>query len=217
MITKNTQKIGGVCSIFQSLIYITAFIVYGGILTYPDENATVVEELNFLSENYKILSILNFTSYILFGVLLTVLVLAIHKRLKRDSPDLSKLGLLFGVIWAGLVIACGMITNIGLNTILETGITSPENAMQIWSSISIVSEGLGGGNEIVGGIWVLLISIISINNKSFSKLLTLLGIIVGTAGVLTIYPLDLFTEIFGISQIIWFLWIGIVMIRKPNI
>lgn len=213
---KNIQKLGGVCSIFEAIIYIMAFIIYGGVLIYPDKNASANEELIFLSENYITLSILNFTSYILFGILLAVLVLAIHERLKKDSPNLSKLAFIFGVIWVGLVIACGMITNIGLNSVLDIGITSPENAMQIWSSISIVSEGLGGGNEIVGGIWVLLISIIVLNNKSFSRGLALLGILVGIAGILTIYPLDIFTEIFGVSQIIWFLWIGTAMVRKPK-
>ncbi|WP_298540048.1 hypothetical protein [uncultured Aquimarina sp.] len=214
---KNIQKFGGVCSIFEALIYIIAFTIYGGVLKYPDENASAKEELFFLSENYLTLSILNFTSYILFGILLTILVLAIHNRIKKDSPNLSKLAFIFGVIWVGLVIACGMITNIGLNSVLEIGITSPENAMQIWSSVAVISEGLGGGNEIVGGIWVLLISLISLNNKSFSRALVLLGILVGIAGILTIYPLDIFTEIFGISQIIWFLWIGIAMIRKSKI
>ncbi|WP_405206620.1 DUF4386 family protein [Aquimarina sp. LLG6339-5] len=215
MTPKYLQKIGGLCSIFEGLIYITAFIIYGGVLEYPDKNATAREELAFLSENYITLSLLNFTSYILFGVLLSIVLLAIHKRIQKDLPHLSKLAFIFGAIWVGLVIASGMITNIGLNSILEIGNTSPEKAMETWSSVSIVSEGLGGGNEIVGAIWVLLISLVAFNKKTFPKPLTILGILVGTAGILTIYPLDLFTEIFGISQIIWFVWIGITMIRKP--
>jgi len=44
-----------------------------------------------------------------------------------------------------------------------------------------------------------------------------LGIVVGVAGILTVYPLDIFTEVFGIGQIVWFLWLGIFMIRKPSI
>ena len=119
------------------------------------------------------------------------------------------------MIWVGLVIASGMIINIGLKSVIDTGIKDPESAMQIWSSVSIISEGLGGGNEIVGGIWVLLLSIIALKGQLFSKTLIFLGILVGIAGILTVYPLDLFTEIFGISQIIWFFWIGIFMIRKP--
>jgi len=145
------------------------------------------------------------------------LVLAIHQRLKNYSPNFSKLASVFGIIWVGLVIASGMIANIGLNSVITIGVKEPENAMIIWSSVSIISEGLGGGNEIVGGIWVLLLSIIAWKGQLFSKALNLLGIIVGIAGILTIYPLDIFAEIFGISQIIWFLWIGIFMIRKPSI
>ncbi|MFD2185815.1 hypothetical protein [Aquimarina celericrescens] len=214
---KKFQKLGGVCAILEALIYIAAFLVYGGVLVYPNANASIVAELNFLSDNYITLAILNFVSYVLFGILLAVLVLAIHQRLKNYSPSFSKLAFVFGIIWVGLVIASGMITNIGLKYVIETGIREPENAMQIWSSISIISEGLGGGNEIVGGIWVLLISIIALKGQLFSKPLIFLSIIVGIAGILTIYPLDFFTEIFGISQIIWFLWIGIFMMRNPSV
>ena len=212
---KKIQKIGGICAILEALIYIFAFIIYGGILVYPNANASAVEQLNFLNDNYLILSILNLISYVLFGILLAVLVLAIHQRLKNHSPIFTNLTSIFGIIWVGLVIASGMIGNIGLNSVLDIGVKEPENAMLIWSSISIVSEGLGGGNEIIGGIWVLLISTIAFKKNIFSKLLNLLGLIVGIAGILTIYPLEIFTEIFGISQIIWFLWVGISMIRKP--
>lgn len=214
---KKLQKIGGVCGILEALIYISAFIFYGGILVYPNTNASAVEQLNFLNDNYLTLSILNLISYVLFGILLAVLVLAIHQKLKNHSPIISNFASIFGIIWVGLVISSGMIANIGLSVVLNIGIKEPENAILIWRSVSIISEGLGGGNEIVGGIWVLLISAIGLKGQFFSKPLNLLGIIVGIAGILTIYPLEIFTEIFGISQIIWFLWIGISMIRKPII
>ena len=217
MESKRLQKIGGICAITEALIYITAFIVYGGVLAYPTANASVVDKLNFLSENHHILSILNLISYVLFGILLAVIVLAIHQRLKNYSAIFSKLAAVFGFIWVGLVIASGMITNIGLDSVIEIGASDPDKAMLIWSSISIISEGLGGGNEIVGGIWVLLLSVIALKGRIFSKPLIFLGYIVGVAGILTIYPLDVFKEIFGISQIIWFIYIGIFMIRKPEL
>lgn len=213
---KKLQKIGGICAILEALIYIFAFIVYGGILVYPNANASAVEQLNFLTDNYFLLSILNLISYVLFGILLAVLVLAIHQRLKNHSAIFSNLASIFGIIWVGLVISSGMIANIGLSSVLAIGVREPDNAMLIWSSVSIISEGLGGGNEIVGGIWVLLLSIIALKGQIFSKPLIVLGVFVGFAGILTIYPLEIFTEIFGISQIIWFLWIGIFMIRKPT-
>ncbi|AXG67982.1 hypothetical protein KORDIASMS9_00164 [Kordia sp. SMS9] len=214
MDSKRLQKIGGVAAILEALIYIIAFIFYGGILAFPKATASTQEEFNFLSENYTTLSILNFISYVLFGILLVILVAAIYERFKSYAPHFAKIIAAFGMIWVVLVIASGMISNIGLHEVVEIGTKDPENAMLIWSSVSIVTEGLGGGNEIVGGIWVLLISILSIKEKLFSIPLSALGIIVGIAGILTVYPLDIFTEIFGISQIVWFLWIGFVMIGK---
>ncbi|XLS30099.1 hypothetical protein ACJD0Z_04560 [Flavobacteriaceae bacterium M23B6Z8] len=214
MYTKAFQKIGGFCSILLGSIYILAFSIYGAILNYPKADATETEKLNFLSDNYLTLSIITFISYVLFGILLAVLVVSIHQRIKDFLPDLSILTSIFGIIWVGLVIASGMITNIALNTVLDIGVKEPENAMLIWRSVGIVSEGLGGGNEIVGGIWVLLLSIVSFKNQLFSKLLNILGVFVGIIGILTVFPFDLFKEIFGISQIIWFIWIGISLIRK---
>ncbi len=208
-------KIGGICAILEAFIYISAFLVYGGVLVYPNADANEIEKLSFLSDNYLTLSVLNFVSYVLFGILLAVVVLTIHQKLKIYAPVFSSLASVFGFIWVGLVIASGMIANIGLNSVIEIGNKEPENAMLIWSSVTIITEGLGGGNEIVGGVWVLFLSLIALKGQIFNKPLNALGILVGIAGILTIYPLDIFTEVFGISQIIWFIWIGILLVRQP--
>ena len=216
MNTKILQKLGGFCSILLGLIYIIAFIVYGGILDFPKADAADIERLNFLSDNYAILSTINLISYVLFGILLAVLVVSIHQKIKDYLPNLSLLASVFGIIWVALVIASGMIANIGLNSVIEIGIEEPQKAISIWKSVGIVSEGLGGGNEIVGGIWVLLLSMATFKHSFFSKPLNLLGLFVAFAGILTILPFDIFKEIFGVSQIVWFIWIGITMIRKPH-
>ena len=217
MTDKNLQKIGGLSAILEAIIYISAFIVYGGVLEFPNADASPTERYNFLSENYSILSLLNLTSYVLFGILLAVLVLAIYKRQSRFAPNVSRLSSIFGYLWVGLVIASGMIANIGLEEVIQMGADSPEKAMQVWSSIGIVTEGLGGGNEVVGGLWVLLLSLGTWRYRVFPKALNYLGLVVGFAGILTIYPLDLFKEIFGLSQIVWFLWIGSFMIQNPEV
>ena len=46
MKTKTLQKLGGFCSISLGLIYIAAFIVYGGILDFPKAGATEIERLH---------------------------------------------------------------------------------------------------------------------------------------------------------------------------
>lgn len=214
MESKKTQRLGGISAILMAFIYITAFIVYGSVLVYPNANASSVEQISFFSQNYPTLFLLNIVSYVFFGILLAVLVIAIHQRIKLYQPEFSSLASAFGIIWVGLVIASGMIANIGLDTVIDIGSTEPEKAMLISSSINVIAEGLGGGNEVVGGIWVLLISILSYKHQLFSKPLTFIGVFVGIAGVFTIYPLEIFTEIFGLTQIIWFLWIGISLFSK---
>lgn len=150
--------------------------------------------------------------YVLFGILLAVLVLAVHERLKINAPNLSKVASIYGVIWVGLVIASGMISNIGLAAALELSTTNSEQAILVWSIISTIVEGIGGGNEVVGGLWVLLLSIAAYRCNEFSKAFNYLGYFVGIVGILTIYPADVLTAIFGITQIIWFSWLGVVML-----
>tara|TARA_R100001443_G_scaffold113498_1_gene128298 strand:- start:24075 stop:24743 length:669 start_codon:yes stop_codon:yes gene_type:complete len=209
----NLQKAGGVTALLQAAIYMSAFVFFGAFWNFPAD-ADAVQKFAFLAENQGILSIVTFTIYVLFGILLAVLVLALHERLKVNTPILSQMAAIFGVVWVGLVIASGMVSNIGLAVALELSVQQPEQAMTLWRTINAVVEGLGGGNEIVGGLWVLLLSIAALNGKALPTTLNYLGLFVGVVGILTIYPADIFTEIFGISQIVWFSWLGVVLLTS---
>ncbi|MEM6685485.1 MAG: hypothetical protein AAF617_06780 [Bacteroidota bacterium] len=212
---KKLQQIGGIAAVLEACIYIFTFIIFGSVLVQPNPEADAAEKLAFLADNYRLLTVVNFLSYIVFGIILAVLVVAIHERFKNRVPRMSKLIAIFGFTWVVLVIASGMISNIGLQKVVTLFAKTPENAMQIWSSVTIITEGLGGGNEIVGGVWVLLISCVALDQNLLSKSLNLLGTIVGVVGIFTIYPLEEITIIFGVTQIVWFLWIGLFMIQKP--
>ncbi|QBY05992.1 DUF4386 family protein [Thalassotalea sp. HSM 43] len=207
------QKIAGVSSLLQAVIYISAFVFFGAFWNYPAD-ADSVGQFAYLAENQVILSIVNLVMYVLFGILLAVLVLALHERLKVNSPILSQIAAIFGVIWVGLVIASGMIANIGLAAALELSVKDPDQAMTVWRAIYSVVEGLGGGNEVVGGLWVALLSVAALKGKELPKILNGFGLFVGMVGILTIYPADVLTEIFGISQIVWFCWLGTAMLKS---
>ncbi|GLQ75586.1 hypothetical protein [Vibrio penaeicida] len=205
------QKIGGIAALSEAVIYVSAFVFFGVYWDFPVD-ADSIRKLAFLSENQTIFSVVNLVMYVLFGILLAVLVLAVHERLKINAPNLSKVASIYGVIWVGLVIASGMISNIGLAAALELSTTNSEQAILVWSIISTIVEGIGGGNEVVGGLWVLLLSIAAYRCNEFSKAFNYLGYFVGIVGILTIYPADVLTAIFGITQIIWFSWLGVVML-----
>ncbi|WP_333797784.1 DUF4386 family protein [Rheinheimera sp.] len=207
------QKSGGLSSLCQSVIYLLMFVFYAVVYDLP-ANAGMAQKLAFLAEHQLMLSVANLLGYVVFGLLLAVLVLALYQRLKDNAPALMQLATLFGVLWVGLVIASGMIANIGLNQVVGLASTEPEQAKAVWLAVNTVVEGLGGGNEIVGGLWVLFLSIAALQSNKLPKALNYLGFVVGCAGILTLYPADIFTELFGLSQILWFFWLGLVLLRK---
>ena len=79
--------------------------------------------------------------------------------------------------------------------------------------VSLMAESLGGGNELVGGVWVLLVSISALAGGVFSRALNILGCVVGVCGIATVYPAEALTAAFGLSQIVWFAWMGVALLR----
>jgi hypothetical protein len=207
---RDFQKVGGIASLLQAMVYIAAFIFFGAFWQYPTGADAVIKQA-YLSENQLSLSLAYLIMYVLFGVLLAVLVTSLHAKMKKAVPTLSSLASVFGVIWVGLVIASGMIANIGLEAVVN--LSDPENAIATWSIVTLVVEGLGGGNEVVGGLWVLLVSLGLLKSKQLTKAINYLGVFVGSIGIFTLYPAEVLTEIFGLSQIVWFIWLGLALLR----
>ncbi len=207
------QKTGGIAALIEAAAYVVGFALYFGVLDSSDYIGPV-RQVAFLADHQSALYFGNLLIYIVFSVLLVVLALALNERLKTDSPALVSVATAFGLIWAGLVIASGMIFNIGMDTVIGLYGKDPDYAASVWSAISTVQEGLGGGNEIVGGLWVLLISWAALKMSEFPAVLNYLGIVIGLAGILTVVPgLEVLTAVFGLGQILWFVWLGIAMLR----
>ena len=211
----NLQKMGGVAALLEAILYVSAFIFFGVFLAFPSQ-AGMMETLAFLKENQTSLMMVNFFIYIVFGTFLVVLVLALHDRIKNENVVLMQVSSIFGSLWAGMVIACGMIKNIGLGAVIELSLKQPEQALSLWLTVTTITEGLGGGNEIVGGLWVLLLSIAARKNKSLPNKLIYLGLFVGLAGVCTVYPIEILTAVFGLSQILWFAWLALILLTEPE-
>jgi hypothetical protein len=170
----------------------------------------------YLAENQLTFSAIYFLMYVVFGVFLAVLVIGLHEKLKHTKSPAIAIGSLFGVIWVGLVIASGMISNIGLAHAIDLMEANPEKALDLWTIVSVITESLGGGNELVGGLWVLLVSVVALQAGEFSRTFNYLGLFVGVAGIATIYPADVLTEIFGVTQICWFIWLGVLLLTQEN-
>lgn len=214
----NNHKIGGIAGILEAILYIIgiAFLV---LFLSPamDSAGSDIEKLGFILENKVLYQVWYLLIYVLFGILLIPLTIVINDYFKSGSLIGSRVAPIFGFIWSGLVIASGMINNIGLETVNDLYLQDQTSALQAWEIISSIQNGLGGGVEVVGGIWVFLISIFGLRENVFPKYLNYLGLLVGVAGILTMIPgLGDLGAVFGITQIIWFAWIGIYMIKNNS-
>ena len=80
-----------------------------------------------------------------------------------------------------------------------------------------MQNGLGGGNEIAGGVWVLLVSLAALRTSALPTAMNYLGAVSGVAGLVTIIPsLEAVGAIFGLGLIVWFVWLGAVLLRDSR-
>jgi hypothetical protein len=67
------------------------------------------------------------------------------------APAMIQTATVFGLIWAGLVIASGMVYDIGLGTVVDLYAQDSAQAVSAWLAIEAVYNGLGGEHEIPEG------------------------------------------------------------------
>lgn len=210
---KDLQKMGGIAALYEAAAYIVGMV---GFLLVVDVSgvADPVEQVALMADNQLFLAILHLIVYVIWAIFLVVLALALYDRIKAGSPAMAQTATAFALIWSGLVIASGTLFNVGMGTVVELFSKDPAQAATVWMSIESVFNGLSG-LEIVGGTWVLLISWAALRAGELPRALNYLGLVIGVAGILSIVPgLGEFVIIFGLGQIVWFVWLGIVMLRS---
>ena len=214
----NLQKWGGIAALGHAAAYLVG-LVLGLILMFPLLNAATEQYLKFLAENQALVYLWNLISYWGSAITLVMMVLALYERLKGRSPALMQTATAFGLIWAGLIIASGnlMLRNIGVVAALYGN--DPAQAAATWTALEAVETGIASGNELVGSLWVLLLSAAALRTGGLPRPLSYLGLVLGVAGILTIIPALAETTImiFGPGMIVWSVWAGIVLLRGSRV
>lgn len=210
-------KIGGIAALYLGLCYTAGIGLFLIVLDLPSITSAE-EKLNLLAKNTLLIHGMHLAIYVVFGVVLTAFVFAWHEILKDVAPASARFGSVLGFIWAGLLIASGMVTVAGIGPTLEIMETDPSTAALYWSGIETVAEGIGlGQGEILGGLMTLVFSLAALRGGIFPKALNYLGIIVGVAGLVSILPgLHDVAALFGIAQLVWFLWLGVIFLRAET-
>ena len=212
---KNLQKFGGFSALYLAVAYLIGMVLFLVVLDYLSITDPA-QKLALLIEKQMVIFSTNLIMYVFFGVFLIVLSLALYDRLKSGAPAIMQVATVIGIIWAGLLIASVMVSNAGIAPVVALYAKDPTQAALSWQGIESVANGLSSGNgEILGGLLTLLVSIAALRTGGLPKTLNIIGLFVGVAGIISIIPgLTVLTGVFGASQIIWFIWLGIVLLRS---
>ena len=211
---KTLQKSGGIAALYMAISHLIGLIIFVVVLDYIN----ITDPMQKLAMNIEIQSVIfstNLLMYVFFGFALIVLSLALYDRLKSGAPALMQVATVIGIIWAGSLIASGMAANAGLSTVVALYAKDPTQAALTFQAIEAITNGLGNANgEILGGSLTLLVSLAALQTGGLPRGLNILGALVGAVGILTIIPaLNALVAVFGLGQIVWFVWLGTVLLR----
>ncbi len=216
---KNLQKFGGFAALYLAVAYLIGMVLFLVVLDYPGITDPA-QKVALLVDMHMVTFLTNLLMYVFFGLFLVVLSLALYDRLKSGAPAMMQVAAAIGIIWAGSLIASGMVANAAIAPVVALYSQDPVQAALAWQGIEAVANGLGNGNgEILGGFWALLVSLAALRAGGLPKGLNILGFLVGAVGIISIIPglTDLMVGIFGLSQIIWYVGLGVTFLRSGPI
>jgi hypothetical protein len=212
---KQLTTLAGVAFIGMALCYITLFVIYGAVLSTPSEGGTAAK-IAYLIANKAMFNFTYILGYVFFACLLCFCVYVTGRLSQKVSPAATAMTTLFGYFWVVVLLSTGMI-GISSNELLANySISNPAAADVIYYARILMTESLGGGIEFIGGVWLLLLGAISWRHELLSKYLTAFTLVKGAIGVATLFSAEtLLRDLFGVTGILWFIWMGIALIKKP--
>jgi Domain of unknown function (DUF4386) len=159
---KSLQRVGGIAALTGAATNLLGVVVFVTVMDpkgygSKDDPGRFVA---FLSDNQATLRVWYLLIYLVFGVCLVFLSLALHERLKTGSPVLTQAAVAFGLIWAVLARVIGTLSIENLRTAVKLYGENPTQAATVWLTLDSVETGLGGGGgeTMVNAMWFLLLS-----------------------------------------------------------
>ncbi|MGZ6056641.1 MAG: DUF4386 family protein [Isosphaeraceae bacterium] len=220
---RDSQKIGGIAALIGAATIILGAAVYATLLVpkgFGSENPDPSRIVALLAGNEATMRLWYQIIWLAFGACLIFLSLALYERLKAGSPVLAQAVTIFTLIWAVLVIVVGTLEINDLSTVVRLYGQNPAQAATVWLTLDSVHTGLGagGGETIVTGLWLLLLSWAALQARALPGLLNYLGVVIGLAGILYVFLASAaLLAVNALGLIIWFIWLGIVMLPgRPN-
>lgn len=208
------QKAGGAAAVYIALALLAAMPYFLLVVDYMGAQ-TAAEKVALIVANHASMYAMYLATYVFYGIALGVLAFALYDRMKARAPAAMRAATAIGLLWSFALVASGMIFNYGMTTIVGLAATDQGQAQATWLAIESVAQALGGaGGEILGGLWILLVSVVALRSGALPKLLGWFGAVVGVVGLASVVPpLRDASIAFGLMLIAWFVWVGAVLIK----
>lgn len=214
---KNLQKAGGVSAIVAAATYLFAMGLAVSLLKPMADPALGFQEyMAFLIANKTLVFFWHFTMYLVNGVCLVVLVLALHERMKDSSPSLARIGAVLGLTWTAFVLLSGMIVNYSTGPLITLYGKNQAHAESLRTALDTITLGIDSSDKFLGCLWVGLVSLAAFRNGVLPRTFNVFGLAISAAGLVgTLIPaLVSISYVFGIGAILWWLAVGIRLLRK---
>jgi hypothetical protein len=213
---RDFQKIGGTAALIEAATYVLGLGLFFTFLApyYGSDDTDLGQFVAFLATEGWIVFAWHAIIFLVNGIFLVVLALALHERLKAGSQALMQIATAFGLIWAALVFAGGLIAINGLDVVARLYGQDPAQAAAVKLAIDSVEAGINSSDRLLGGLWVLLLSGAALRSSGLPRALCTLGVALGAVAVASTFipALKDAGVVFGLGMIVWWAWLGIAML-----
>jgi hypothetical protein len=214
------QKAGGLAALAHAFAYIVG-IILAVTLIFPIVDGDTTRYFEFVRDNPFLMHGWILIAYWVAAVAVVFMALALYHRLNVNSPVLVQAGTVFGLIWAGLIIASANLMLNDFRIVTDLFAKNASLTPTVWTILEAVENGIVSGNELVGSLWVTLISIAALRKGGLPKPLNILGAALGVVGIFTLNPFlagfSATAFIFGMGMVVWSIWLGIVLLRSKSL
>jgi len=207
---------GALAAFAMPLCYVGMFVIFGVFLDVP-QTEVVDDRIAYVARHQWLVAMAYVVGYFIFGGFLLIAVQAIHQRLAVRVSALLNSASIFGLMWVAFMMASGMLAIVGLHTMVTLHQKGSVDATTLFFLYTTTVNALGGGIELLGGLWMLLLSAAAWHQRQLSMAFNAIGLSVGVLGVLTIYQgVPALKAGFGLGQVVWFVWLGFLLLGSAK-
>lgn len=143
--------------------------------------------------------------YFVYGLSLLLLTISIFMLAVKREPEKAIAVLVVGALWSGFMLISGGVSVETIHKVAELYPHNSEAAIHLWLTMKVVLESVGGGNELIGAVWVLLVSQLFNGTNYWLKATRNAGFLIAIVGLGTLLDKsEVCTSLFGVSLLLWF-------------